>query len=51
MVELPDDQIKDLLIKIDLNTTTRYRDYNQPLMIMLTEGQRIEPIFGCAFNR
>jgi hypothetical protein len=51
MMELPDDQIKDFLIKIDLNTTTRYVDYNQPLVITLPEGQRIEPIIGCACNR
>lgn len=51
MMELPDDQIEDFLIKIDLNTTTRYRDYNQPVMITLPEGQRIEPIIGCACNR
>jgi len=51
MMELPDDQIKDFLLKIDLNTTTRYIDYNQPLLITLPEGQRIEPIIGCACNR
>ncbi len=51
MLELPSDQIKDFLIKIDLNTTTRYRDYNQPIVITLPEGQRIEPIIGCACNR
>jgi hypothetical protein len=51
MMELPDDQIKDFLIKIDLNTTTQYMDYNQPLVIKLPEGQRIEPIIGCACNR
>ena len=51
MMELPDDQIKDFLMKIDLNTTTQYMDYNQPLVIKLPEGQRIEPIIGCACNR
>jgi hypothetical protein len=51
MMELPDDQIKDFLLNIDLNTTTRYMDYNQPLVITLPEGQRIEPIIGCACNR
>jgi len=51
IMELPDDQIKDFLLKIDLNTTTLYMDYNQPLLITLPEGQRIEPIIGCACNR
>jgi len=51
MMELPDDQIKDFLLNIDLNTTTRYMDYNQTLVITLPEGQRIEPIIGCACNR
>jgi hypothetical protein len=51
MMELPDDQINDFMIEIDLNTTTLYMDYNQPLLITLPEGQRIEPIIGCACNR
>ena len=51
MMELPDDQIKDFMLKIDLNTTTLYMDYNQPLLITLPEGQRIELIIGCACNR
>jgi len=51
MMELPDDQIKDFILEIDLNTTTLYMDYNQPLLITLPEGQRIEPIIGCACNR
>lgn len=51
MMELPDDQIKDFLMKIDLNTTTQYMDYNQPLVIELPKGQRIESIIGCACNR
>ena len=51
MMEMPDNQIKDLLIKIDLNTTTRYMDYNLPMVITLPEGQRIEPIIGCACNK
>jgi len=51
MMELPDDQINDFMIEIDLNTTTLYMDYNQPLVITLPEGQRIEPIIGCACNR
>ena len=51
IMELPDDQIKDFMLKIDLNTTTLYMDYNQPLLITLPEGQRIEPIIGCACNR
>jgi len=51
MMELPDDQIKDFMLAIDLNTTTLYMDYNQPLVITLPEGQRIEPIIGCACNR
>jgi hypothetical protein len=51
MMELPDDQIRDFMLKIDLNTTTLYMDYNQPLLITLPEGQRIEPIIGCACNR
>lgn len=51
MMEMPDNQIKDLLINIDLNTTTRYMDYNLPMVITLPEGQRIEPIIGCACNK
>ncbi|NMB86655.1 MAG: hypothetical protein A4E44_00436 [Methanosaeta sp. PtaB.Bin018] len=51
MMELPDDQVKDFMLKIDLNTTTLYRDYNQPIVITLPDGQRIEPIIGCACNR
>jgi len=50
IMELPSDQVQDFLIKIDLNITTRYRNYNQPVMITLPEGQRIEPIIGCACN-
>lgn len=50
ILELPSDQIQDFLIKIDLNTTTRYRDYNEPVMITLPEGQRIVPIIGCVCN-
>ncbi|OPY51178.1 MAG: hypothetical protein A4E49_02339 [Methanosaeta sp. PtaU1.Bin112] len=51
MMELPDDQINDFKIGIDLNTTTLYMDYNQPLLITLPKGQRIDPIIGCACNR
>lgn len=51
MMELSDGQIKDFRINIDLNTTTQYLDYNQPLMITLPEGQRIEPVIVCACNR
>ena len=45
------DQIEDFLIKIDLDTTTEYLDYNQPLLITLPEGQVIEPFIACACNR
>lgn len=45
------DQIEDFLIKIDLDTTTEYLDYNQPLLISLPEGQVIEPLIACACNR
>ncbi|MGB7546046.1 MAG: hypothetical protein WBL92_10650 [Methanothrix sp.] len=51
MMELPDNQVNNFLLRVDLNTTTRYKDYNQPLPIKLPEGQRIEPIIGCACNR
>ncbi len=51
MMQLPDNQIKDFMLKIDLNTTTLYMGYYQPLLITLPEGQRIEPIIGCACNR
>jgi hypothetical protein len=51
VMEQSSDQIEDFLIKIDLDTTTEYLDYNQPLLIILPEGQRIEPFIACACNR
>jgi|GEM_PF-1570131 len=51
MIELPSDQIGDFLIKIKLNATTHYGDYNQPVVITLPEGQMLEPIIQCACNR
>lgn len=36
------------VIKVDLNTSTRYGDYNRPLVVKLPEVQRIEPMFLCA---
>jgi len=51
IMEQLSDPIEDFLLKIDLNTTTLYLDYNHPLLITLPEGQRIEPIIECACNR
>jgi hypothetical protein len=47
MMELPHDQIDDFEIKVEINTATRYGDYNRPLVVKLPEGQRIEPMFLC----
>jgi hypothetical protein len=51
IMEQLSDPIEDFLLKIDLNITTLYLDYNHPLLITLPEGQRIEPIIECACNR
>lgn len=51
MTDLPEEQIADLPLEIDLDITTVYREYNQPVEITLPEGQWIVPVIRCANSR
>ncbi|HSD58927.1 MAG TPA: hypothetical protein VLB04_12180 [Methanotrichaceae archaeon] len=51
MTDLPEEQIADFPLEVDLNITTVYSGYNQPVEITLPEGQWIVPIIRCADSR
>jgi hypothetical protein len=47
MTDLPPEEIADFPLKIDLNITTLYSDYNLPVDIALPEGVQIIHCAGC----